>query len=62
MRKFCLAEIKCSKPFLVGLLGDQYGWVLPEERMQAAACEAEFEQLAAVSNVTDHIIDFITAR
>jgi len=36
----CLAEIERSKPFLVGLLGDRYGWIPPAERIAAAAREA----------------------
>ncbi len=38
--KVCLAEIERSRPFLIALIGDRYGWVPPLERMQAAAQEA----------------------
>jgi len=38
--KVCLNEIKRSRPFLLVLLGDRYGWVPPEDRMAAAAQEA----------------------
>ncbi|MFH1197773.1 MAG: DUF4062 domain-containing protein [bacterium] len=34
--KVCLNEIKQSKPFFIGLLGDRYGWVPKEERMRKA--------------------------
>lgn len=34
--KVCLDEIESSKPFLVALLGDRYGWVPPAERITAA--------------------------
>ena len=40
--KVCLEEIQRSRPFLIVLLGDRYGWVPPEERMAAAAEEAGF--------------------
>ena len=56
--KVCLAEVERSRPFLIGLLGDRYGWVPPEERMQAAAREAGFEQPVAGRSVTDLEIDF----
>jgi tetratricopeptide (TPR) repeat protein len=38
--KVCLDEIERSKPFLVAMLGDRYGWVPPAERMVAAARDA----------------------
>jgi hypothetical protein len=31
--KVCLEEIARCKPFFIGLLGDRYGWVPPEERI-----------------------------
>jgi tetratricopeptide (TPR) repeat protein len=34
--KVCLDEIKRCRPFFIGLLGDRYGWVPPEERMKNA--------------------------
>lgn len=37
--KVCLDEIERSRPFLIVLLGDRYGWVPAPERMQAAAQE-----------------------
>ena len=40
--KVCLDEIERSRPFLLVLLGDRYGWVPPPERIAAAAQEAGF--------------------
>ncbi len=38
--KVCLDEIERSKPFLVALLGDRYGWTPPPARIEAAARDA----------------------
>lgn len=35
--RVCLDEIERSRPFLVALLGDRYGWIPPAERISAAA-------------------------
>src|SRR5437660_8260555 len=40
--KVCLAEVERSRPFLIALLGDRYGWIPPAARMAAAAEEAGF--------------------
>ena len=56
--KVCLAEVERSRPFLIGLIGDRYGWVPPEDRMAAAAQEAGFNQSVAGRSVTDLEIDF----
>ncbi len=40
--KVCLGEIRRSRPFLIGLIGDRYGWAPPEERMKAAIDEEGF--------------------
>ncbi len=56
--KVCLAEVERSRPFLIGLLGDRYGWVPPEDRMKAAAEEAGFDRSVAGRSVTDLEIDF----
>ncbi|MBN1542907.1 AAA family ATPase, partial [candidate division KSB1 bacterium] len=40
--KVCLAKIERSRPFLIVLIGDRYGWIPPPERMAAAAKEADF--------------------
>ncbi|MEX2214310.1 MAG: DUF4062 domain-containing protein, partial [Phycisphaeraceae bacterium] len=51
--KVCLAEIERSRPFLIGLIGDRYGWRPPEERMKAAAQEAGFNKDIAGKSVTE---------
>lgn len=38
--KVCLDEINRSKPFLVAILGDGYGWIPPASRIEAAAQDA----------------------
>ncbi|MCK9603413.1 MAG: tetratricopeptide repeat protein [Candidatus Omnitrophica bacterium] len=40
--KVCLAEIDHSRPFLLVLLGDRYGWVPGSDRIKAASDEAGF--------------------
>jgi len=56
--KVCLAEIERSRPFLVGLIGDRYGWVPPLERMQAAAEEAGHRGDLAGKSVTALEIEY----
>ena len=56
--KVCLAEVKRSRPFLIALIGDRYGWVPPEARIKAAAAEEGFEGDVAGRSVTDLEIDF----
>jgi hypothetical protein len=56
--KVCLAEVKRSRPFLIALIGDRYGWVPPEERIKAAAVEEGFAADVAGRSVTDLEIDF----
>jgi len=51
--KVCLDEVKRSRPFLIGLLGDRYGWIPPEARIRAAAEEAGFEGEVAGRSVTE---------
>ena len=46
--KVCLDEIERSKPFLVALLGDRYGWVPSPERIEAAARSAGLPQTVGV--------------
>jgi hypothetical protein len=41
--KVCLQEIERTRPFLIGLIGDRYGWIPPEDRMKAAAQAAGFQ-------------------
>ncbi len=60
--KVCLAEVERSRPFLIGLLGDRYGSVLPEERMVAAAREAGFQQPVAGKSITELEIDLCAGQ
>jgi tetratricopeptide (TPR) repeat protein len=48
--KVCLDEIKRSKPFLVAMLGDRYGWIPPAERSVAAARDAGLADSVEVAN------------
>jgi len=56
--KVCLKEIERSRPFLLVLLGDRYGWVPPEDRMMAATQEAGFAIDAAGRSVTALEIEY----
>ncbi|MCX8053661.1 MAG: DUF4062 domain-containing protein, partial [Armatimonadetes bacterium] len=56
--KVCLGEIERSRPFLIALIGDRYGWVPPEDRMAAAAQEAGFQGELAGKSVTALEIEF----
>jgi tetratricopeptide (TPR) repeat protein len=54
----CLAEIERSRPFLIVLLGDRYGWTPPPERLEAAAREAGFAAGGTGRSVTALEIEF----
>ena len=56
--KVCLAEIERSRPFLIALIGDRYGWVPPLERMQAAAQEAGHKGKLTGKSVTALEIEY----
>jgi len=56
--KVCLDEIERSRPFLIVLLGDRYGWVPPPERMESAAREAGFSIDVKGRSVTALEIEF----
>lgn len=56
--KVCLAEIERSRPFLIALIGDRYGWVPPLERMQAAAQEAGHQGELTGKSVTALEIEY----
>ena len=56
--KVCLDEIKRSRPFLLVLLGDRYGWVPPPERIETAAREQGMETSPAGKSVTALEIEF----
>lgn len=49
----CLDEVKRSRPFLIGLIGDRYGWIPPEENMRAAARSAGFDGDVVGKSVTE---------
>jgi tetratricopeptide (TPR) repeat protein len=51
--KVCLKEIRRSRPFFVGIIGDRYGWVPPEGRMEAVAGEAGFKAALRGRSVTE---------
>ena len=57
--KVCLGEIERSRPFLIALLGDRYGWVpADQERMLAAAREAGYRGGLLGKSVTALEIEF----
>ncbi len=47
--KVCLDEIERSRPFLVALLGERYGWIPPAERIAAAARDAGLPETVEVT-------------
>ena len=51
--RVCLDEIERTRPFLIGLLGDRYGWIPPAERMEAAARAAGVTEEMAGRSVTE---------
>src|ERR1039457_1916897 len=56
--KVCLAEIERSRPFLLVLLGDRYGWVPGNDRIKAAASEAGFRPEDKRASVTALEIEY----
>jgi hypothetical protein len=56
--KVCLDEIKRSRPFLLALLGDRYGWMPPTDHMTAAAQEQSFRTDVVGKSVTALEIEF----
>jgi hypothetical protein len=56
--KVCLAEIERSRPFLIGLLGDRYGWTPSPARIAAAAQEMGFAVDPAGKSVTALEIEY----
>jgi len=56
--KVCLEEINRSRPFLIGLVGDRYGWVPPPERMRAATDEAGYQTDVEGKSVTALEIEY----
>ncbi|WP_295302902.1 DUF4062 domain-containing protein [Accumulibacter sp.] len=56
--KVCLDEIRHSRPFLIVLLGERYGWIPPAERSEAAAREQGFATEVAGKSVTALEIEY----
>jgi hypothetical protein len=56
--KVCLQEINRSRPFLIALIGDRYGWVPPPERMQTATQEAGYQTEVQGKSVTALEIEY----
>ena len=56
--KVCLTEIERSRPYLIVLVGERYGWIPPEERMKVAASEAGFAGDIEGKSVTALEIEF----
>ncbi len=56
--KVCLSEITRSKPFVIGLLGDRYGWIPPEDQITLAARDAGYKKAVSGMSITELEIDF----
>ncbi len=56
--KVCLDEIDRCKPFLIGLIGDRYGWVPPAGRMKAAENEKGFTSTIENKSITALEIEY----
>jgi len=57
--KVCMKEIERSRPFMIVLLGDRYGWIPPVDRVKAAAYEAGLSpELLTGKSVTAMEIEF----
>ena len=56
--RVCFSEIERSRPFLIGLIGDRYGWVPPSKRARASAAEAGFTGDVAGKSITALEIEY----
>ncbi len=56
--KVCLDEIDKSRPLLIVLLGDRYGWTPPKQRLEAAANEKGFQFEVEGKSVTALEIEY----
>lgn len=56
--KVCLAEIDRSRPFIIVLLGDRYGWVPTADRMARAASQAGYPYEIGERSVTALEIEY----
>lgn len=50
--KVCLDEVKRSKPFFIGLLGDRYGWIPDKNRIEEAIKNADYSFDLETQSVT----------
>ena len=58
----CLDEIQRSRPFFIGILGDRYGWVPPEQDMNDAVEAVEYNATTLRQSVTALEIEFGALR
>ena len=56
--RVCFREIERSRPFLLALLGDRYGWVPPQKRARAAVVEAGLKLEVTGKSITELEIDY----
>lgn len=49
----CLQEVARSRPFVLGLIGDRYGWRVPDELARTAAEEAGYTGTTPGRSMTD---------
>lgn len=49
----CLDEIERARPFFVGILGDRYGWMPSDQRLEQAALSAGFSFPVSGKSVTE---------
>jgi len=54
----CLDEIQRSRPFFIGILGDRYGWVPPEQEMNDAVESVEYCATTLKQSVTSLEIEY----
>lgn len=56
--KVCMSEIERSRPFLIALIGDRYGWIPPQDRLTAAAQEVGFNCNVSEKSITALEIEY----
>jgi tetratricopeptide (TPR) repeat protein/nucleoside-triphosphatase THEP1 len=56
--KVCLNEIDRCEPFFIGIIGDRYGWIPPEKRMEDAEKEKGFKSKLINKSVTALEIEY----
>ncbi len=54
----CLNEVARSRPFVIALVGDRYGWVPPADRVRRAAEESGLAGEMSGRSITDLELDF----